>query len=120
MTAELKAILLGEGLHLRDYYRLSTGSPQASQVGVVDNTFPWGIPPVGQGFMKKALHLEAIEAAVKLQIAPFGVAQVKNAGHYSVGLLPQLQRIDGGVVLHLGPGFIGELATAALPAFADA
>ena len=64
--------------------------------------------------MKKALHLEAIEGAVKLQVAPFGVAQVKKAGHYSVELLPQLESIDGGVVLHLRPGFIGYLATTAL------
>src|SRR6266436_8246419 len=104
MTTELEAILLGEGLHLRNNHRLSTRPSQASQVGVVDNTLPRDIPPVGQGFMKKALHLEAIEAAVKLQVAPFGVAQVKKAGRYSVGLLPQLECVEGGVVLHLGPG----------------
>jgi hypothetical protein len=69
--------------------------------------------------MHKALHLEAIEAAIKLQVAPFGVAQVKNAGHDSAGLLPQLECIDGGVVLHLGSGFIGNLATAACLAFTD-
>src|SRR5438552_18919175 len=101
MTTELEAILPGEGLHLRDYYRLSTSAAQASQVGVVDNTLPRDIAPIGQGFMKKALHLEAIEAAVKLQVAPFGVAQVKKAGHDSVELLPELEPIDGSVVLHL-------------------
>src|SRR5271166_1701491 len=111
MTAELEAILPGEGLHLRDYHRLSTSAAQASQVGVVDNTLPRDTPPVSQGFMKKALHLEAIEAAVKLQVAPFGVAQVKKASHYSVELLPQLESIEGGVVLHLGPGFIGHLVS---------
>src|SRR6201987_2202470 len=74
MTTELEAILPGEGLHLRDYYRLSTSAAQASQVGVVDNTLPRDIPPVSQGFMNKALHLEAIEAAVTLQVAPCGVA----------------------------------------------
>src|SRR6266478_6772912 len=99
MTTELEAILLGESLYLRDDYRLSAGASQASQVGVVDNTLPRRIPPAGQGFMKKALHLEAIEAAVKLQVAPFGVAQVKNACQDSLGLLPQLECVEGGVVL---------------------
>ena len=65
MTTELEAILLGESLHLRDDHRLSTGASQASQVGVVDNALPWRIPPVGQGFMKKALHLETIEGSGK-------------------------------------------------------
>src|SRR6516165_12429548 len=111
MTTELEAILPGEGLHLRHDYRLGTGAAQASQVGVVDYTLPWNIPPVGQGLMKKALHLETIEAAVKLQVAPFGVAQVKKAGHDSVELLPQLESIEGGVVLHLGPGLIGAWLT---------
>src|SRR6266576_5409523 len=109
MTTELEAILPGEGLHLRHYHRLGTSAAQASQIGVVDYTLPWDIPPVGQGFMKKALHLETIEAAVKLQVAPFGVAQVKKAGHDSVELLPQLESIEGGVVLHLGPGSSGKL-----------
>jgi hypothetical protein len=70
--------------------------------------------------MKKALHLEAIEGAVKLQVAPFGVAQVKQAGHDALGLLAQLKALEGGVVLHLGPGFIGHLITAALRALTDA
>jgi hypothetical protein len=47
--------------------------------------------------MKKALHLEPIEAAVKLQVAPLGVAQIKKAGYYSVELLPELEPIDGRV-----------------------
>jgi hypothetical protein len=59
--------------------------------------------------MHKALHLEPIKAAVKLQVAPFGVAQVKKAGHDSVELLPEFESIERGVVLHLGPGFIGHL-----------
>src|ERR1700724_1894763 len=120
MTTELEAILLGEGLHLRDDHRLGAGASPASQVGVVDNTLPLRIPPVGQGFMKKALHLEAIEAAVKIQVAPFGAAQVKNGGIDFLWLLPQLECVEGGVVVHLGPGFIGDLATAGLLAFAFA
>ena len=89
MTPELEAILLGEGLHLRDHHRLSPAAPQASQVGVIDNALPGDIPPVSQGFMKEALQLEAIEGAVKLQVAPFGVAQVKQAGHDALGVFPQ-------------------------------
>jgi hypothetical protein len=69
---------------------------------------------------KEALQLEAIEAAVELQVTPLAVAQVKHAGGDLVGLLSQANRIERGVVLHLGSRLIGHLVAAALGRLGDA
>ena len=94
---------------------------KSRQVGVVDDA-PWGrVSPEGERFVQEAFHLEAIEAAVELEVAPLAVAQVEETGGDLVELLAQADRIERGVVLHLCSRLIGHLVAAAFGALlADA
>src|SRR5208337_2270695 len=98
VAAEDKAILLGEGLHLRGDQRVGSGAPQPSQVGVVDNALAGGVAPEHQPFVKEALHFEPIKGAVKLEITPLAVAQVDQAGDELDTPARYLYLVEAGVV----------------------
>jgi len=70
--------------------------------------------------MQEALHLEAVKVAVKLQVTPFGVAQVDQAGDELGALSAQIDGIDGGVMLHLQARFIRHAVATALGRLAQA
>src|SRR6266487_3378194 len=101
VAVKLEAVLLAEGRHLRDDEGVAPATPQPRQVGVVDDALTGGVAPPAQGLMKKALHLEAVETAVELQVASLRVAQVEQTGDELDPLATQLDLIDAGVLLHL-------------------
>ena len=114
VAAEDKAILFGEGLHLRDDQRVGSGAPQSCQVGVVDDALASGVAPEHQPLVKEALHFEAIKGAVKLEITPLAIAQVDQAGDQRDAPARQLDLVETGVVLHLQTRLIRH-SVAALP-----
>jgi len=74
MAPEHKAVLLAEPLHLRDDQRVGSGAPQPGQIGVVDDALAGGAAPEEEGLVEEALHFEAVEGAVKLEVAWLGSA----------------------------------------------
>jgi hypothetical protein len=64
--------------------------------------------------MQKALHAEAVEAAIEAQIAALRVAQVDHAGNQPRSGGAQLNLVGAGVMLHFGAGYIGHAATTLL------
>ncbi len=70
--------------------------------------------------MQEALHVEAVEVAVELQVASFGVAQVDQTGDELDALRAQLDAINAGVMLHLQARFIGHAMATDLGRFAQA
>ena len=120
MADEPEAVLLAEGLHLRDHHRIAARAPQPRQIRVVDDALSRRAAPEHQRLMEEAFHLETVEGAVELQVAPLRVAQVEQAGDDPDQLLPQFHLIDGGVVLELGARLIGHTVAPRLLALADA
>ena len=65
------------------------------------------VAPEHQGLVQKALHREAVEHAIELQVPPLRVTQVDQAGDDLGPLVRQLHLVDGGVVLHFGARLVG-------------
>ena len=119
VTAEGKAVLPGEGLHLRRHHRPSAAAPQARQIRVVDDALGRRAAPERQRLVQKAFHREAVEAAIELQIPPFAVAQIKHAGDQALRLVRQTHLEGAGVVLHLRARLVGHAVATARRRLAD-
>ena len=112
VALETEAVLLREGRHLRNDHRVLAAAPKTRQAGVVDDTERRGVAPECQRFMKEALHVEAVEGAVELEVAPLGVTQVENARDDARASIAKAHLIDRGIVLHLGTRLIRHPITA--------
>ena len=112
MTEELEAVAGGEGGHFRHDHRRVPAAAQPRQVGVVDDALPGRAAPEQERLVQEALHHEAVEDAVELQIPPLGVAEVQQAGDHPRRLVPQLHLVHAGVVLHLQPRLVGHVVAA--------
>ena len=106
MAEELEAVALGEGGHLRHDHRQLAAAAQTRQVGVVDDALPGGVAPEHQRLVQEALHGEAVECPVELQVPPLRVPQVQEAGNDPRRVARQLHLVHRGVVLHLDTGFV--------------
>ena len=114
MAHELKPELLRKRLHLGDYDGILAGPPKTRQAGIVDNADRCGVTPMHERFMEKALHHEAVEKGVKLQIADFRVTKVKQAADDFNESSPQFHLVIRCVMLHLRSGLIRYLIAAPL------
>ena len=102
MTLELEAVLFREAHHLRDDHGVPSRAPQTRQIRVVDDADRGRVAPVHQRLVEEALHREAVETAIELQIPPLRVAQVDQAGDdLDATLAANLDGVGAGVVLHL-------------------
>ena len=112
MTDELEAVPFGEGLHLRNDHGVAARAAQPSQVRVVDDAFPGRIAPEHECLVQETLHRETVEDTIELQVPPFGVTQVDQAGDEPGPLLGEFHLGDRGVMLHLGARLVGHAVAA--------
>lgn len=107
MTDESEAVALGEGFHLRNDDRAAPRAAQASQIRVVNDAALGRVAPEHQRLVQKALHREAVEDAIELQVPPLRVPQVDQAGDQQDRLFPELHPVERRIMLHLGSRLVG-------------
>jgi hypothetical protein len=112
MAEEREAVVLGERGHLRHDHRLLAAAAQTCQVGVVDDALLGRVAPEHQRFVQEALHGEAVECPVELQVPPLRVPQVQEAGDDPRRLARQFHLVNRGVVLHLDTRFVRHVIAA--------